>query len=87
MGPSKMSLLLEAKSTLALIMKTRLIIVVHMGDLNWYITSNQQGQNLNRIVSKPNVTPGQVLYYTTHRISINLMFHESLLLTHKIGSA
>ena len=65
-GPQKMSLLLEVKSTLALIIKPRLILVAHSDDCGWYITSNQQGQmfvqNLNRIVRKPNVTPGQVLY-------------------------
>ena len=60
-GPPKMSLLLEAKSIPALIIKPRFILVTHTDDLGWYITSNQQGkmfvQNLNRIVRKPNVTP------------------------------
>ena len=58
-GPPKISLLLEAKSMPALIIKPRLNLVTHMDDLGWYITSNQQEemfvQNLNRIVSKPNV--------------------------------
>ena len=62
-GPPKMSLLLEAKSMPALIIKPRFILVMHTDDLGWYITSNQQGkmfvQNLNRIVRKPNVTPRQ----------------------------
>ena len=53
-GPP-MSLLLEAKSMPALIIKSRLIFVTHTDDLGWNITSNQQGQkfvqNLNRIVS------------------------------------
>ena len=52
---SKMNLLLEVKSTPALIVKPRLILVVHTDDLGRYITSNQQGQMLvqylNRIVS------------------------------------
>ena len=64
-----MTLLLEAKSLPASIIKTLLILVTHMDDLGWYITSNQQRQmfvqNLNRIVSRPNVTPGQILYCTT----------------------
>ena len=76
-GTLKMSLLLEAKSMPALIIKSRLILVMHMDDLCWYITSNQQGQmfvqNLNRIVSKPNVTPGQIPYCTTDSIPIDLM--------------
>ena len=62
-GPPKMSLLLEAKSMPALIIKLRFILVSHTDDLGWYITSNQQGkmfvQNLNRIVRKPNVIPRQ----------------------------
>ena len=61
-GPPKMSLLLEAKSTPALIIKPRLILLAHTDDLGWNKTSNQQQQmliqNLNRIVSRPNVTPG-----------------------------
>ena len=62
-GSPKMSLLLEAKSMPALIIEPRFILVMHTDDLGWwYITSNQQGkmfvQNLNRIVSRPNVTPG-----------------------------
>ena len=40
--PPKMSLLLEAKTMPALIIKPRLILVVHMDDLSWYIPSNQQ---------------------------------------------
>ena len=81
MGPPKMSLLLEAKSMLILVIKARLILVTHMDDLGWYIKSNQQGQkfiqNLNRIVSKPNVSPAQILYCTTHSIPIDLTFHEN----------
>ena len=64
-----MSVLLEAKIMHALIIKPRFILVMHMDDLGWYITSDQQGQmfvlNLNRIVTKPNVTPGHMLYCTT----------------------
>ena len=56
-GPPKMSLLLEAKSMPALIIKPRFILVTHTDDLGWYITTNQQGkmfvQNLYRIVRKP----------------------------------
>ena len=70
-GPLKMSLLLETKSTPALIIKLRLIVVTD--DFGWYITPNQQEQmfvqNLNRIVSKTNVMPGQIMYCTTvHRL-------------------
>ena len=61
--------------------KPRLILVTHMDDLGWYITSNQHWQmfvqNLNRIVSKPNVVPGQILYCTTGSISVDLMFQEN----------
>ena len=63
---------------LALILKPRIIIVTHTDDLGWYITSNQQGQmiiqNLNRIVSKPNVMPGQILFCTTDCILVDLTF-------------
>ena len=38
-GPPKMSLLLEAKSMPALIIKSRFILVTHTDDLGWYITS------------------------------------------------
>ena len=78
-----MSLLLEAKSMPALIIKPRFNVVTHTDDLGWYITSNQQGkmffQNLNRIVRKPNVTPRQFPYYTTNNIPIYLMFQENFL--------
>ena len=80
-GPPKMSLLLEDKSMPALIIKPRFILVAHMDDLGWYITTNQQRQffqNLNRIFSMPNVIPGQILYCTTDRISIDLMLRENL---------
>ena len=43
-GPPKMSLLLEAKSMPALIIKPRFILVAHTDDLCWYITANQQGK-------------------------------------------
>ena len=88
-GPLKMSLLFEAKSMPALIIKLRFILVTHTDDLGWYITSNQQGkifvQSLNRIVRKPNVTPRQFPY--TDSIPIDLMFQETFLLTHKFGTA
>ena len=41
-GPPKMSLLLEAKSMPALIIKPRLILVAHTNDLGWNKPSNQQ---------------------------------------------
>ena len=70
-GIPKMSLLLEAKSMPALIIKPRFFLVMHTDDLGWYITSNQQGkmfvQNLNRIVRKPNVE---------HRSSGGQVFHH-----------
>ena len=40
-GPPKISLQLEARSTPALIIKPRLILVAHTDDLSWFITSNQ----------------------------------------------
>ena len=81
-GPLKMSLLLEVKRTPALIVKLRLILVMHTDDLGRYITSNQQGhmlvQYLNRIVSRPNVTSRQILYCTTYCSPINLVFQVFL---------
>ena len=80
-GPPKMSLLLEAKSIPASIIKPRLILVAHTDDHGWNKTSNQQQQmliqNLNRIVSRLNVTPGQILRCTTNCIPINLIFKEN----------
>ena len=80
-GPPKISLLHEAKSMPTLIIKPRLILITHTDDLGWNITFNQQGQmlvqNLNRSVSKPNVTPGLILYCTTDCISVYLMFEEN----------
>ena len=80
-GPQKISLLLEAESMPALIIKPRLILLAHTDDLGWNKTSNQQQQmlvqNLNRIVSRPNVLPGQILQCTTNCIPINLMFKEN----------
>ena len=79
-GPPKMSLLLEASRMPALIIKPKLILVTHIDDLGWNITSNQQQQmliqDLNRMVSRPNITPGQILYCTTNCIPIDLMFKE-----------
>ena len=80
-GPPKMSLLLEAESMPALIIKPRLILVTHTDELGWYKTSNQQEkmfvQNLNRIVRNTNVTPRQLSYCTTDSIPIGLMFQEN----------
>ena len=76
-----MSPLPEAECMPAFIIKPRFILVTHMDDLRWYITSNQKGemfiQNLNRIVSKPNVTPWQTLCCTTDYISVDFMFQEN----------
>ena len=49
-GPPKMSLLLEAESTSALIIEQRLILVPYTDDLGGCITSNKQGKNAR---SKP----------------------------------
>ena len=80
-GPPKMSLLLEAKSMTALIIKPRFILVTHTDDLGWYITSDQQGkmlfQNLNRIIRKTNVTARQSPYCTTDSIPIDLMLQKN----------
>ena len=55
-----------------------IIHVAHTDDLGLYITSNQQGQvfvqNLDRIVSKPNIASGKILYCKTDWIPIDLMF-------------
>ena len=75
----------------ALINEPRLILVMHTDGLGWYIISNQQGQmfvqNLNRIVSKPNVTTGQIPYCKTDSISIDFIFRKTFLLIHKFGIA
>ena len=51
----------------ALIIKQRFILVP-TDELCWYITYNQLGQMLfqylNRILSRPNVTQGQIVYFT-----------------------
>ena len=91
MGPPKMSLLLEIKSALALIVRLRFILFVHTDDLSRCITSNQQGQmliqNFDRIVSRPNVTPRQALQYTTNSIPINLVFQENFPINTQDGTA
>ena len=80
-SPPNMSLLVGAKSMPALIIKPRLIRVTHTDHVGWNMTSNQHGlmfvQNLNRIDSKPNVTPGQILYCTPDFIPDDLMFEEN----------
>ena len=80
-GPPKMRLLLEAKSMPALIIKPRLTVVAHTDDIGWNITSNERQQmlvlDLNRIVSRPNVMPGQILYCTTNCNKIDLMLKEN----------
>ena len=90
-SPLEMSLLLEAKSMPALIIKPRLIFVTNTDDLGWNKSSNQQQQmliqNLNRIVSRPNITPGQILHCTTTCIQITWCIMKTFLLTHKFGTA
>ena len=80
-GSPKMSPLLQAKSMPALIIKPRLIFVAHTDDLGRNKTSNQQQQvliqNLNRIIRKPSVTPGQIPHGTANSIRINLIFKEN----------
>ena len=91
MGPPKMSLMFEAKSMLPSIIKPRFILVAHTDDHGWYITSNQQGQmfvqNLNRIVSKPYVMPGQIPCYITDCIPIDLMLQENFPSNTQFGTA
>ena len=69
-GPMKMSLILKVKTTSALIIKPRLVLVEHTNDIGWNKTSNQQGQmldeNLNGIVRRPNVKPGHILFCIIH---------------------
>ena len=74
-GPPKMSLLLEAKSMHALIIKTRLILVTPTDELrlvhNLQLAGRVVWSNFNKIVSKPNVMPGQILYCTTDCIPVD----------------
>ena len=90
-GPPKMSLLLEVESTSALIIEPRLILVTYTNDLGGYITSNQQGkmlvQNLQRIVRRPNVTPGQIRIAPQTVFQLTWCFRKTFLLTHKLGTA
>ena len=71
-GPPKISLLIEAKSMPALIIKPRIFLVAHTDDLGCNKTSNQQQQmpiqNLKRIVSRPNVSPRSILHCTPNCI-------------------
>ena len=74
-----------------LIIKPRLILDTHTNDLGCYTTSIQQGQmlvqNLNKILRMLNDTPGQILYYNTDCIPVDLMFQDTFLLTRKFGTA
>ena len=58
-----MSLVVEAERMPALIIKPRLILVMYVDDLGWYITSNQQGQmlvqNVNMIVRNQMLRQGR----------------------------
>ena len=76
-----MSLLLEDKSTPALIIKPRIILVAHTDDLGWCITFNQQGQ---KFLSKPQQNFQQTKCYTradpyraTDCITIDLKYQEN----------
>ena len=79
--PSKMNLLLGAKSMPALIIKPRFILVAHTDDIDWNKTSNKQQQMLvqilYRIVSRPHASYHMILYCTTNGIKIDLMFKEN----------
>ena len=71
-GPPKMSLLLEAKSMPALIIKPRFILVAHTDDLGRYITSNQRGK-----MFVPNLTglsESQMLRQGSSRIAPQTVF-------------
>ena len=80
-SPQKMSLLVEVKSMPALMIKPRLTFFADKDALGWSETSNQQQQmlvqNLNRIVSRPNVTPGQILNFPVNSIPIDWIFKEN----------
>ena len=87
-GPPKISILFEAESTPALIIKPRIILVMHICTTQFSVTlvgtlrltSREQMviQNINKIVSRPNVLPGQIQYCATYCIPINLMFQENV---------
>ena len=85
-GPPKMSLLLEVETTSSLIIEPKLILVTYTDDLGGYITSNQQGkmlvQNLHRIVTRTNVTPGQIRIAQQTVLKLTWCFRKSFLLTH-----
>ena len=76
--PSKLGLQLEDRNTPALIINLWLIFVMHNDDLRWYMTPNQQRQmlllNLNRVVSKPNVTLRKILCCSANCILNYLVF-------------
>ena len=89
-GPPKMSLMLKVKSAPALIVKPRFILIPHTDNLGQHILSNQRQmliQNFNRIVSRPNVMPRQVLQCTANSIPINLVFQENYPLNTQDGTA
>ena len=72
---------LRQKNKPAFIIKPRLILVSHTDNLCWNIRSNQQRhmliQNLTRNTSRPNITPGQILFYITNCIPIDFMLNEN----------
>ena len=81
-GLPKISLLLEAKSMPAFIIKPRLILVSYTDDLCWYITSNQQGKMFVQTstgLSEDQVTPRQFPNCTTDSSPIDLMFQENFI--------
>ena len=61
-GPPKMSLLLEAKSMSALIIKPWLILVTHTDDPGWHIRSNQKGQLLLLVQTSTGLLTSQMLH-------------------------
>ena len=75
-GPPKMSLLLEAKSMPALIIKPRFILVTHTDDLGWYIAYH----------SSTGLSADQMLHQGRSCIApqtVTWCFRKPFLLTHK----
>ena len=90
--PPKMSLLFEAKSMLALIIKPRLILAAHTDDLGWNKMSNQRQQmliqNLNRILSADQMLhQGRSCIALQTVFQLTLCLRKTFLLTHKFGTA
>ena len=90
-GPPKMSLLLEAKSMPALIIKPRLIPVLHTDDLGSYMTSNQPGkmfvQTLNRLSESRMLCQGSSHIAPQKVFQLICCFGKTFLLTYKFATA